>query len=194
MASRCLAMAAALALFSATMSLTRASPRVAVETAGYMPDPPEAPVDFVCAYRSLAAEYAAMLRPDFDAGILFDALQLGTLCNKTRPAAQPALPHRVASAAAAGMADNAVYVSTTGDDKNPGTKAAPKRTVLAGLEATRSLAAPKSLLLGDGTYYLQRTLQLDGRDSGLTIAPTSGTKDSVWLSGALPLPLLKWSE
>jgi len=91
-------------------------------------------------------------------------------------------------------AASSIYVSVTGDDNNPGTKAAPKRTVVAGLAATRSLAAPKWLLLGDGTYYLEATLQLDARDSGLTVSLTSGTPGSVWLSGATPLPLLAWSK
>ena len=52
--------------------------------AGYTPDPSGVPLDFICAYREYAAEYAARLitRP-FDHKIVFDALMLGSLCNKT---------------------------------------------------------------------------------------------------------------
>ena len=156
-------------------------------------DPGGVPLAFSCAYRAFAAEFAAHLRPDADPTLVFDALQLGTLCNKTRPARHaPAVwPAQVGPARAAAAA---IYVAVDGDDSAAGTGGSPKRTIGAGLAATRALPAgqPKALRIGAGTYHLHETLTLTAADSHLTIEP-AGT-GAVWVSGAQPLPSLRWQR
>jgi hypothetical protein len=150
-------------------------------------DPGGVPHDFSCAYRAFAAEYAAHLLPSADPTLVFDALQLGTLCNKTRPLRLAA--RREAQSLAHGS-PTTIYVAVDGDDGAAGTLAGPKRTIAAGLAATRALpAGPKTLRIGSGTYHLNATLNLNTEDSHLAIEG-SGV---VWISGAQPLPkLVRW--
>jgi hypothetical protein len=160
--------------------------------AAYTPDPTGVPMDFVCAYREYAAEYAARLRPDFDQSIVFDALMLGSLCNKTlsdivRPDAGETVVEEQPGSTKIG---DTVYVAVNGDDTNPGTEAKPMKTVGAGLLASRKLTGPKILMVGPGTYYLTSTLMLTEKDENLLITSTG----QVWLSGAKPLPTLKWEK
>jgi hypothetical protein len=160
--------------------------------AAYTPDPSGVPTDFICAYREYAAEYAARLvtRANFDQKIVFDALMLGALCNKTfvDPVRSDldGLPANETENAAT------IYVSVDGDDTNPGTQDKPMKTVGAGVVATRKLAGPaKTLSVGAGTYYLTSTLVLTDKDENLLITTTG----QVWLSGAKPLPAaLKWEQ
>ena len=151
-------------------------------------DPDGVPADFICAWRSFALEYATLLRPDFDQSIIFDALMLGSLCNKTKPV--PILQAGgETKGESVGVNIQAVYISTSGDDAAPGTQAEPKRTVSAGLSASRLLSGKKVMYIEQGTYYLASTLELTNRDEGLKIV---GLGD-VWLSGARPLPAnLTW--
>jgi hypothetical protein len=161
-------------------------------TGAYSPDPVGVPTDFICAYREYAAEYAARLRPDYDQKIVFDALMLGSLCNKTySDIARPELRLDSAIVQETQDADSTIYVAVNGDDKNPGTQDKPMKTVGAGLVASRKLAGPKTLSIGPGTYFLTSTLLLTDKDENLLIASTG----QVWLSGAKPLPAaLKWEE
>ena len=46
----------------------------------------------------------------------------------------------------------AVYVATTGNDANPGTKAAPKKTVQAGIAAAAAMADVPDVYVSAGTY------------------------------------------
>jgi hypothetical protein len=160
-------------------------------TAQYLPDVAGVPIEFACAWRKLAFEYSAGIAPSFDRATVHDALMLGALCNDTRPAqaaapAAPVPPRSPARRAPAG--ESAIYVATDGDDAAAGTAAAPKRTVGAGLLATRALAAPKALLIGAGTYYLGVTLEFTPADASLRVAASPGAAGAVWLSGASPLP------
>ena len=157
-------------------------------------DPSGVPLKFSCAYRAFAAEFAAQLLPAADPTLVFDALQLDALCNRTRPLrpvarGAPPLAQRA-------EASPTIYVATSGDDGAVGTVAAPKRTIAAGLAATRALpAGPKVLRIGSGTYHLEATLNLTSADSHLTIeAYGSGAGDAVWISGAQPLPALRWQR
>ena len=58
---------------------------------GYDADVAGTPIEFVCAYRRFALEYARAIGHDGaeDQAVLHDALQLTALCNDTRPAARP---------------------------------------------------------------------------------------------------------
>jgi len=133
-------------------------------------------------YRSLAHEYSLSLRPDASSEV-WDALQLTTLCNKTKPPTPPPMPLDGPP-----PSPGAVYVATTGSDANPGTKASPLKTIGAGITAARKLpAGAKSLLIGAGTYALSATLQLDARDSQLTMAPAEPS-GKVSIAGGADLP------
>ena len=58
-----------------------------------------------------------------------------------------------------------------GSDSNPGTLAAPFRTIVKGVAACRAAdAAPCTLHLRAGTFYLTDTVLLGTEDAGLTIA------------------------
>ena len=119
------------------------------------------------------------VQPGHDPALTFDALMLGSLCNRTRPdptaaaAAAAALPPPSSSAAAAAAAATcSIYVATAGKDTNSGASpAAAKATVAAGIAATRRLGAgaPKLLCVGGGTFYLDAPLELTAADSLLTI-------------------------
>lgn len=77
-----------------------------------------------------------------------------------------------------GMARAAeVYVSPGGNDAQSGTRDAPLASFEAARDALRrSAAGPKQLVVMPGEYFLARPLELDVRDSGVTIrAETNGT-------------------
>eukprot|EP01043_Picozoa_sp_COSAG02_P076214 COSAG02_NODE_16080_length_1115_cov_0.857283_1_plen_266_part_00 len=123
------------------------------------------------------------------ATIVFDALQLGSLCNRTAPRK----PQRdtLAAAVAVRVLAHTIWVAVDGDDANSGTTAvSPMRTVAAGLAATRALAPPKALVIGTGTYHLAAPLELTPADSGLVF---EGRGQAV-ISGARALPAnLSWT-
>ena len=111
---------------------------------GYTPDQPGTPPEFVCAWRKLAFEYAARINPGFDRATVHDALMLGVLCNEPRPvqeaAPAAAVPPLAPAARPHGTGEeSAIFVATDGNDAAAGTATAPKKTVGAGLLATRAL-------------------------------------------------------
>ena len=72
------------------------------------------------------------------------------------------------------------YVAPQGNDAHPGTKEQPFATVERGVEATRAQAGPHKIVIRPGPYYLARPLDLDPRDSGLSI---EGEGEGVVISG-----------
>lgn len=87
-----------------------------------------------------------------------------------------------------------IHVSPTGSDSQPGTAAAPVRT----LEAARFLARPHvgreavTITIGDGIHYLDQPLVLTHEDSGTAGAPVvyrAANEGEVILSGGAPLQL-----
>jgi hypothetical protein len=50
----------------------------------YGPDPDNVPVEFSCAYRKFALEYAGHINANVDRGMVFDALMLGEFSRPTR--------------------------------------------------------------------------------------------------------------
>ena len=162
--------------------------------AQYGPDPDGVPADFLCGWRKLALSYSSALRPDA-AGLVHDALELHKYCNGTVPrpddASLPAVfPPRFASPPAAGLA--AIVVDgAKGSDSNPGTVAAPLKTIAAGVAKARAQpGAASTVELRGGTYYMATTLLLTEADSGLTLQNYGG--EEVWLTGASPLGSLRW--
>ena len=85
------------------------------------------------------------------------------------------------AAAAAGLAEElplpkVVWVSPQGRDSNPGTRQQPLATLEAARDrARRAGPAPRRIVVMAGEYFLASTLQLDARDSGLTIEAEGGT-------------------
>ena len=147
----------------------------------------EASPEFICEYRKLAWEYAKKIQPSHDARLTFDALMLGRVCNQSRPERATDAPAPLAAAAACSM-----FVAIGGDDSHAGSSAATaKKTVAAGIEATRKLSGAKTLCVGAGTFYLEAPLDILAADSGLTI---QGVPNATWLSGARKLPALKWEK
>ncbi len=85
----------------------------------------------------------------------------------------PACGPRARGPAAAGPRE--FYVSTTGNDRDPGTKAAPFATLARAREAVRAAkqggTGRLAVRVRGGTYYLDRTLVLGPEDSGSNEMP-----------------------
>jgi hypothetical protein len=78
------------------------------------------------------------------------------------------------------------YLSPKGDDSQPGTKDQPLATLVAARDAARKAGAgTHRIVVQPGDYYLEKTLTLDARDSGLTIE--AAEPDSVVLYGGKPV-------
>ena len=81
-----------------------------------------------------------------------------------------------------------VYVSPDGKDSNKGSKRKPFATLAKALETARADKA-KSIILKEGTYYLDKALVLTAEDSGISIEADKEGKAVV--SGGVKLEL-KW--
>ena len=70
-----------------------------------------------------------------------------------------------------------LYVATTGNDKNPGTREKPFATLERAKREVRERAdtsrSPIRILLREGTYYLKQTFELHPEDSGTAEAPVT---------------------
>ncbi len=89
-----------------------------------------------------------------------------------------------------------IHVSPAGTDKNPGTLAAPLRTLAAARDAARKFAGKESVVVhvADGVYYLPETLAFTPADSGTAGRPViyqAEREGGAILSGGLKLDL-KW--
>jgi hypothetical protein len=102
----------------------------------------------------------------------------------------------VGGAIVVGPAD--IYVSTTGDDSNPGTQDKPLKTIAAAQTAARAHAkrGKEPLVVGflPGTYYVGKTVVFTTADSGAKDAPVTytGYGGAATLSGGVKLSLT-WS-
>ena len=61
-----------------------------------------------------------------------------------------------------------IYVAPNGNDADPGTRAAPLRTLAAARDAVRPVAGKETVTVhvADGVYYLPETLVFTSADSG----------------------------
>lgn len=89
-----------------------------------------------------------------------------------------------------------IYVSPAGADKNPGTQAAPFRSLAVARNAARKFAGKESVVVhvADGVYYLPETLTFTPADSGTANHPVTYLSESeggAVISGGLKLDL-KW--
>lgn len=90
------------------------------------------------------------------------------------------------------------FVSPTGADTNPGTKASPLRTLAAARDAVRKVAGKEDVTVhvADGIYYLPETLVFTPGDSGTEKLPVvfrAEREGGAVLSGGLRLDL-EWKE
>jgi hypothetical protein len=141
------------------------------------------PASFHCAVRKFAMEYvSSMPAAQGRLQLVHDALQVDMFCNETQTIQYP--PYKRPSHLPPWHGFPVLFVDAKrGSDVNgDGSAAKPFKSVQKALELSRTLqAAKRSIVLKEGTYYLQETLQLDDRDSGLTIQNYFG--DEVWISG-----------
>ena len=91
-----------------------------------------------------------------------------------------------------------VYVSTAGNDLNPGTKELPFATIEQAVSQIKPLAGKEAITIwmAEGTYYLLETLLFDASFSGtienlFTISALPGA--NVTVKGSIPLDGLKWT-
>ena len=84
------------------------------------------------------------------------------------------------------------YVSPKGSDSNVGSKKKPFLTLCRARDAAREQKGGASIILREGTYYLEKPLVLTERDSGSNKTPTvfaSFKNERVIISGGLKLDL-----
>ena len=161
--------------------------------AQYGPDPPNTPPDFMCAWRKLAAEYAAINRPDASAKV-HDALQLSKYCPGEERPLEADLPVVFPPPAAANaLAASATYVDaeTGSDTTGTGSASAPYLTIAKGVEtAAAKPSGSRTVILRNGTYYISETVQIPPAAHGLTIEGMAG--ETAWVSGGTKLDPIKW--
>jgi len=152
--------------------------------------PKYADESFDCQVRQLAYQYAQKIQPwrsDFSS--VYDALELGTLCNTSSDITSKKQTFKFPLPKAAQT--STFYVDpVSGSDSNPGTKALPFLTIQRGIIATRGSSKPAAILLRQGTFYLSDTIVLGPEDSDLTISNYNG--EDVYVSGGIPLGNLNW--
>ena len=167
----------------------------------------------VCHCRDASLDYAKQLFPTdtITHGNVFDAMQMGPLCNRTRPSVDPnaqrthvrgGIPRtRLMSESESRPASLFVVDPTSGSDdgRGDGSVHRPFRSVHRAVEAARERRAgtagqsySTTVVLRQGTHYLGRTLHLDERDSGLTITSVEGEEAIV--SGGTPISGLVWRK
>jgi hypothetical protein len=149
--------------------------------------------DFECPWRESAMRYAPKLQPWLNTTQqrqLFDALELATLCGQTF---HPANASAAAAPAPAPPPAGPIFFvdARVGADANPGTKERPLATLAAAVAAARAAPGAATLLLRAGSFHLSETLELDARDSGLTIAAFEGERAVV--SGGVVVSDLHWA-
>lgn len=153
-----------------------------------------------CAIRSVALEKASKLIPS-SAKTVFDALELGPLCNKThhqpdvKPASQveSAPGHRRvhSSLILRGAALSELYVSPEAAAGGDGSEARPFRTIQdAVLQSRQRASGIAMIVLRNGTYHLPCTLVLTPQDSGLHFTNYEG--ENAVVSGAAALRNITW--
>jgi hypothetical protein len=165
--------------------------------------------------RQAAYAFAQHLMPSRGSFVdAFDAFELATMCNKTRPADEGrsdwALTAATITASEAVASSLSVYHvdANSGSDTNAGTSAKPFATVEKGVLACRgklgntvhardvstTLASQCSVMVHTGTYYLTNTLSLTTHDSGLSIIGVpSASGELPTISGGVPLTDLAWA-
>lgn len=168
--------------------------QIATSTASHIRGTPQE--DFDCHWRQLAMQWAPKLQPwlnETQQRQLFDALELDPVCGKPfQPTAS--LERTSGAGSAVGFI---VYVDAmNGNDGNSGTLTKPLASIKAAVTATRDARSSAltstnaTIALRAGTFYLNETIELDARDSGLTIGAYQA--EEVIVSGGVALSGLNW--
>jgi hypothetical protein len=178
---------------------------------GSAPDATPGFGEMECQMHRLALRFADERQPSMPAAArqaLIDALRITQLCGEPPPPLRPAglaaaRAARAAAAAAQAASGLVVYVAPHGADSNDGTDAAaPLRSLLAARDTIRakrgvserslpSKAEPATVLLHEGKYFLNVTLELTAMDSWTTWRSMPGER--AVLSGGTQLSsLLDW--
>lgn len=89
-----------------------------------------------------------------------------------------------------GLTQSEVVVDPRGSDEAPGTPSRPVRTIQRGLSRTRATGA-RLLTIRNGDYRLTQGLDLDARDSGLTVRAAEGARPTLTGSVAITAESLR---
>ena len=149
-----------------------------------------------CALKELAWDYAKKLLPrqgSFQSA--YDALQLSTCNVSLASGKRHTLCDRSSTERRSKPNVLQFFVSTSGNDSNPGSINAPVKSLEQALRLYRLLARPGSrgvMYLRAGTFYLKETLELGPEDSGLTI--TAYQDEKVTVSGGRSYEFATWKE
>jgi len=108
------------------------------------------------------------------------------------------------SLAGAALAGPEIHVSPNGKDANPGTAAAPLRTLANARNAVRALKRARkplddgaAVVVHGGTYWLPEPFVLGAEDGGAAGTPVvyrAAKGETVWLSGGMPLELAAFTR
>jgi hypothetical protein len=139
---------------------------------------------FDCELRKAAFAFAEKLQAEStlkkgSLRFVHDALELSTLCHQPRlldshGGKGPAAADNAADDEIYGD-DDAVYVDPVrGSDSQSGTQTEPLASIPAAVAMTRRSPSQSTIILRNGTYYLDDTLYLTPHDSGLTIKNFAG--------------------
>ena len=159
-----------------------------------------------CLMRSVIVEYAHSINPNIGApevAAMIDALQgdpmMGSGCVVVAPPERDEKKQRRAARARTPSADGVQFFADAvhGDDSNPGTLAAPFKTVAKAVAAVRAAGkgAGGTATLRAGVFHMAATLELSAADSGLTIETHAPDAPAIaYLSGAQPLTGVAWTR
>lgn len=143
------------------------------------------PSSFDCGMRKLAYTYGKKLIPRMGAfESLYYALDLNSPDCHVDLKSDSAPEVSELKASELEVPKDAIFVSPTGDDSAPGTLAAPVRSVQRAVDSAAS-SGKKHVVLRGGVHYLQDTLSLEAKHSGLTIM--SHPREKAEMSGGKKL-------
>jgi hypothetical protein len=128
---------------------------------------------------------------------IWDALRLGPDCGAKPPPTAEVLDVPAPWPPTTALEPNTIisfFVAPNGSDTSNGTIHDPFATVARAVAATRAAREPGTasarIVLRGGVHVLNATVDLDSRDSLLTI--TAFPSEAVWVSGGAPLTGLPW--
>ena len=148
---------------------------------------------FDCAMRKLAYTFGKQLRPDqAEFSTLHEALDLNGFKGTCKTEATAPTPEQVASAKIFAPredmtvpATGAIFVAPDGDDSADGSVGAPLQSIQLACDRAAEDATLHTVVLREGTHYIEDTLYLTSKHSGLTIQAHDGERAVV--SGGTPL-------
>jgi hypothetical protein len=159
---------------------------------------------FDCAWRHYALQHAVEIQPWLTSSQLQqinDSLAFSTACTGVNytplDLPPPSSRKKHLPVPAPGLQPSActgvcIFVDPVkGSDANSGTQASPLRTISAAVNATRSSESlSPTIILRNGTYFINATITLTPADSGLTITAFDG--ETPVISGGIPV-VASWS-